>query len=140
VRFWDSSAIVPTLIDEPASADMRALLRADPDLAVWWATQVECLAAVARRERSGELAPPEVSTALAALGSLDASWVECPPIESVRDAARRIARIHDVRTADAFQIAAADALSDGQPEGLPFVTLDERLAVAARREGFPVLP
>ena len=31
-------------------------------------------------------------------------------------------------------------LSDGRPGTLEFVTLDERLALAARREGFLVLP
>ena len=119
---------------------MRTLVRDDPEMAVWWTTPVECLAAIARRERSGDLPTPGVTSALDALATLGAGWVECPPIESVRDTARRIARIHDVRTADAFQIAAAGGVSDGQPESLPFVTLDERLALAARREGFPVLP
>jgi hypothetical protein len=39
-----------------------------------------------------------------------------------------------------MQIAAATVLSDGDPASLPLVTLDERLARAARREGFPILP
>ena len=40
---------------------------------------------------------------------------------------------------DAFQLAAARAASDDHPEALPFVTLDDRLPLAASREGFPVL-
>jgi hypothetical protein len=48
--------------------------------------------------------------------------------------------VHEIRTADAFQLAAALAASDEEPETIPVVTLDERLALAARREGFPVLP
>jgi len=48
--------------------------------------------------------------------------------------------VHELRAADAFQLAAARAASDGQPASLPFVTLDDRLALAARREGFAILP
>jgi hypothetical protein len=47
---------------------------------------------------------------------------------------------HEIRTADAFQLAAAMAASDEDPETVAVVTLDERLALAARREGFRVLP
>ena len=57
----------------------------------------------------------------------------------MRESARRIVRVHDLQTADAFQLAAARVAADDQPGTLPFVTLDERLALAADREGFPVL-
>lgn len=119
---------------------MRELTAEDAEMAVWWATPVECLAAIARRERSGGLPREEAVRALGGLSDLADAWVEVPPTESLRDTARRIVRIHDVRTADAFQIAAAAAISDQRPERLELVTLDERLALAARREGFPVLP
>jgi len=36
--------------------------------------------------------------------------------------------------------AAAKTASAEQPESLPFLTLGDRLAAAARREGLPVLP
>ena len=47
MRFWDSSGIVPLLVEEASSASMRAHLRADGDLVVWWATPVECVSALA---------------------------------------------------------------------------------------------
>jgi hypothetical protein len=140
VRFWDSSAIVPALVAEPSSEAIRELVRSDPEIAVWWSTPVECLGAVGRRERSEELPLAEVEKALAALAELESTWIECPPAEPIRTAARRIVRIHDVRSADALQIAAAAMLSEDRPASLPFVTLDDRQALAARREGFPVLP
>jgi len=140
VRFWDTSAIVPTFLEEASSATLRQLTREDPEMAVWWATPVECLAAIARRERSDDLARDEAHRALEALLELAEAWTEVPPTESLRESARRIVRTHDLRTADAFQIAAAVAVSGSRPETLTLVTLDERLVVAARREGFPVLP
>lgn len=47
--------------------------------------------------------------------------------------------MHALRAADAFQMAAARAASDGRPDSLPFVILDDRLALAAQREGLEVV-
>ena len=52
----------------------------------------------------------------------------------------RLVRAHDLRAADALQLAAAVDLRGRGETTPPFVTLDERLAFAAAREGFPVLP
>jgi predicted nucleic acid-binding protein len=46
---------------------------------------------------------------------------------------------HPLRAADALQLGAALFAADGDPQSLELVTLDRRLADAARREGFPVL-
>ncbi len=58
----------------------------------------------------------------------------------MRDQAGRLLRLHPLRAADALQLAAAIIACEHQPESLPLVTLDQRLAEAARREGFAVLP
>jgi hypothetical protein len=139
VRFWDSSAIVPTLVDEPGSDRMRELADDGTALAVWWATRVECVSAIARRVRLSPTDARHAEEALDTLREAVAGWVEIPPTERLRDDAGRLVRVHDLRSADAFQLAAARAASDDLPETLPFVTLDDRLALAASREGFPVL-
>ena len=140
MRFWDSSAIVPTLVSEPTSEALRTLFRGDPDITVWWGTVVECTSAIARRERGGALGPTESIEGHAALEALADTWTEIPPSDGVRVAAGRLVRVHDLRAADAFQLAAAQVAADGRPGTLPFVTPDDGLALAARREGFPVLP
>lgn len=140
MRFWDASAVIPIVFDEPSSARIRALAEDGGGLQVWWATILECISAVARRERSGEIGAHEIAEARSFLDSLAGDWFEVPPIDRVRDTAQRLVSRHALRAGDALQLAAAHAASDGQPERLPFVTLDERLAEAARREGFLVLP
>lgn len=62
------------------------------------------------------------------------------PSESVRSLARRLVGVHPLRGADALQLAAALVWSEMSPRDLSMVTLDARLAEAARREGFQVLP
>lgn len=139
MRYWDSSALVPLLVDEPTSAVMRTTLVDDPHVVAWWATVVECVSAVGRRERLESAVARKIDTALATLASLASEWTEIPPTDALRDDARRLVRVHDLRAADAFQLAAARVAADGDPGTLPFVTLDDRLALAASREGFPVL-
>jgi uncharacterized protein len=140
VRFWDTSAIVPLLVDEPSSPQTRELAADGTEIAVWWATLVECIAALARRERQGELEADQVSLARTTLRALASHWIEITPSDRIRGIAQRIVTFHEIRTAGAFQLAAAMAASDEDPETVAIVTLDERLALAARREGFRVLP
>ena len=66
-------------------------------------------------------------------------WQETEPGDAVREIARRLLRVHPLRAADALQLAAAVLASGSRPPTLEFVTLDERLATAARVEGFPVI-
>lgn len=73
-----------------------------------------------------------------ALDLLARSWNEVRPVVAVRTVARRLLRVHTLGTADALQLAGAVVAVEGQPASLELVTLDERLAAAARREGFTV--
>jgi hypothetical protein len=66
-------------------------------------------------------------------------WVEIYDAVAARLHAERLVMEHPLRTADALQLGAALVAADGDPQSLELVTLDRRLAEAARREGFPVL-
>lgn len=140
MRFWDASAIVPLLVQEPERARVLALLDEDPELLVWWGTPVECTSALARREREGALAAAGVTEASARLRRLAQAWQEVLAVDHVRATAQRLLRVHPLRAADALQLAAAVVASEHEPASLPFVCLDERLSEAAAREGFLVLP
>ena len=103
---------------------------------VWWATEVECVSAIARLERQGDLTGDATLAALARLEALALGWHEIQPVEAARRAAKRLLRMHGLRASDALQLAAAIVGSESQPESLEIVSLDERLVDAARREGF----
>jgi predicted nucleic acid-binding protein len=140
LRYWDSSAVVPLLVQEESTAAVKALLQAEQDMLSWWGTDVECASALARLEREGGMDPPDVGRALRRLSELRRAWHEIQPSDSLRETAIRLLRVHDLRAADALQLAAAVVASAGRPSALPFVCLDERLTQAAEREGFRVLP
>jgi predicted nucleic acid-binding protein len=140
LRFWDSSAVVPLVVAEASSPSIRRLVEDDAEISVWWATRVECASAIARRERTLPDHDERVTQAFARLAQLAESWVEISPGERLRELAIRAVRVHELRAGDALQLAAAVAAAEGRPETLDIVTLDERLALAAGREGFRVLP
>jgi hypothetical protein len=106
---------------------------------VWWASAVECASALARREREGSLDERVATFASERLHRLASDWHEVDPSDAIRETATRFVRVHPLRAADAFQLAAAYLATERRPAVLPFVTLDERLAIAARKEGFAVL-
>jgi len=138
MRFWDTSAVVSLLCEEAGSGSARDLLASDPEVAVWWATPVECMSSIARREREG--ASRLVVRALERrLRALAERWTEVSPTDAVRADAMRLLRLHLLRAADALQLAAARAICRGTPAGFPLVTADERLGDAAHREGFEVV-
>ena len=139
MKFWDTSALVPMLVSEDTTVDVTALYRADPVLAVVWTTPVECASALARAEREGLLAPDQVTVGFARLDALARAWIEVEPIGDLRDIARRLLRVHPLRAADAIQLAAATVAAEQRPASLTIVTLDQRIEVAALKEGFHVV-
>lgn len=140
MRFWDASAVVPLLVSEEPTSAVRSLLVEDPQIAIWALTPLELLSALWRRRRLGEIEVRAQTSAEGTLLELEAAWSIVADVAQVDRRARRLLAVHPLRAADAAQLAAALLACDERPERLPFVTLDERLAEAARREGFAVLP
>lgn len=140
MKFWDSSAIIPLCLKEQMSEPVKRLIKADEDIAVWWVARVECLSALSRRRREGVLSTDAELKARAILSALSAEWSEVQPSELVRQRAERLLAIHSLRSADAFQLAAALIWAQENPQGLEIVCLDQTLREAAHKEGFTVLP
>jgi predicted nucleic acid-binding protein len=138
VRFWDTSALVPLLAEEPSTESAQRLYLEQPAI-VWWATPVECASAIAQLEREGALTPSQVGASFGRLDALRASWIEIEAGDEVREVARRMLRVHPLRAADALQLAAAWLGAERRPASLPLVTLDDRLRAAAAREGFQLV-
>lgn len=140
MRFWDSSAVLPLIVAEPRTREVTALLRRDRESWIWWTTRTECLSGLHRRIRAGELDTAAFSVARQRLERFDQAASTILPSEAIRSRAERLLGVHPLRSADALQLAASLAAAEDQPVELPFVTLDDRLAEAARKEGFSVFP
>lgn len=139
MKFWDTSALVPLIIDEPATKAIRQILSDDRDVVVWMLTSVELLSVLGRLSRQAagleDLLPVLRSEAI----NLLKRCVSVTDVEGVRRRAERLVGVHPLAAADAMQLAAGLVASGDHPERLEFVTLDTQLARSARLEGFRVI-
>jgi hypothetical protein len=138
VKYWDSSALVPLCVSEASTPRLIELYRTDPVIVTWWGSEIECASALARLEREGGMAAEGVTEAFDRLKALRAQWHEVLSSQALRHTAIRLLRVHPLRAANAAQLAAALMACDREPGALQMITLDARLAGAARREGFSV--
>ncbi len=139
MRYWDSSALVPLLIEEEGSERTRGWLREDPAILTWVWTRVEITSAVERRVREGVVTRDERRRILRRLQEVAADWDEVVDILAVRHRATALLARHSLRAADAGQLGAALLAAEGEPGTLTLVCLDDRLADAGEREGLQVL-
>ena len=138
MRFWDSSALVPLLIQQERSSRAAAWVSGDDAMVMWTLTPVEVVSALRRLVREGALSEDAARVAEVRLGEmLDTSHIVID-VEAVKSLAARLLRLHPLRAFDALQLGAALHWTEGNPQGRTLHTLDNRLAQAAEREGFLV--
>lgn len=138
MRFWDSSAVVPLLVRQPATSRADEWFDTDQRCVLWTLTSVEITSALWRLVRDEELKIQEALAAEERLGEFfDASYV-VTDTEAVKPIAQRLLRVHSLRAADAMQLGAALLWAGGQPREHMLHTLDARLRDAALKEGFEV--
>ena len=140
MRFWDSSSIVPLIVAESTTGTLKTLIEPRGLMMVWWGTPVEVASAMARRVRDGVLDAARFAQSRRRLEILAEGWQEVAPSDHLRGLAERAVRVHELRAADAFQLAAAMIVAEGAHSAVEIVTLDRRLRDAALRESFRVLP
>jgi predicted nucleic acid-binding protein len=103
-----------------------------------WLTPVEITSALWRRRHHDELDATAHHEADASFAQISKRWTATPAAEVIDRAIDLLSR-HSLRAADSVQLASAlFAMERFGP--LPFVTLDQDLASAARGEGFTVIP
>jgi predicted nucleic acid-binding protein len=125
---------------ETQSRSSRRWLRGDPVVLVWALASTEVISALCRKRRSGSLGARTFAVARRRLAKLEEAWSEVTHYDVVRTRARRLLETHDLSAADALHLAAALVAVEEQTASVEFVTFDERLAEAATKEGFRVLP
>lgn len=139
MRYWDSSALISLFVTEPGSAARVSLLKEDARVVCWWGSRIECASALNRLARERSLDEKGLAHALGNADAFFATCLEVLPSEEVRRRALRLLRVHPLRAADALQLGAALVVAREDPSSLVLVTSDDRLKLAAEREGFLVL-
>lgn len=123
---------------EPGSAAVETLL-ASGTPAISRLSEVEVASALARRARVGDIHVHDRDVALAALDADLYSFLVVEITPSVTSRARALLNAHELRAADATQLASCQHLQEKLGQNVPFVVYDERLAAVARRAAVTVL-
>jgi hypothetical protein len=138
VRFWDSSAVVPLLVEQKPSSRVAAWVAGDDAMVLWTLTPVEVVSALRRLVRDKALAEEIARLAEVRLAEIVRACHVIIDVDPVKSLATRLLRLHPLRAFDALQLGAALHWAEGHPQGRTLHTLDSRLALAAQREGFNV--
>jgi predicted nucleic acid-binding protein len=135
VAFWDTSVLVALCVDQTSTP--RAIwFEGKYRIAVWWATHVEIVSALAQLLRQRKITAAEYAHGKHQAEGMANLWRVIAPSAKIALDARAALERYPLRAADAMQLAAAMEWCEGQPKGNVFLTLDQRLREAASLAGF----
>lgn len=142
MNFWDTSALLPLYIQEKTTAVVKKIKEelSSDELVLSVLTPVEFFSALCRMYREGKMTREVLNESFERFSLLVEFSQVVGDIDAISAQALRALRIHPLRSADALQLAAALLASLGTPSLHTFVTFDSKLAEAAAKEGFRVLP
>ncbi|MEO6317790.1 MAG: type II toxin-antitoxin system VapC family toxin [Acidimicrobiales bacterium] len=132
IVYFDTSAVVKLLVEEPGSITVEALWAASAARVIATIGRAEATAALARSGRIGRLSPARVRRGVVDLTRLWGGLRRVPVDDGLAADAAKLALAHDLRGFDAVHLAAANVSAD------TFVAADRRLLTAARSEGLSV--
>jgi len=140
MRFWDSSAIIPLLVLEQETEQCIRAYQSDQEVMIWTMSKVEVFSALCRRSREGALKEIDFDSAKKRMNDFFDKAFEIISIPKVKDRALRLLQVHPLRAADAMQLASVLVATQEDTSRVPIMSFDDRLTLAAKREGFTINP
>ena len=140
--FLEATAFVKLFVREPGTESLIGMMETAEDnhKLISASTPLEIYAVIRRRERAGDIAQEDATSALSVLRLESARMVQQPLNPAVLEAARQLLDRTTLRWPDALQLGAALAARDMfQGTEIMFVSSSATLLAAAASEGFKVL-
>jgi uncharacterized protein len=135
IAYFDTSALVPLLVDEPGSDRAARLWDVADNVVAVRLVYAEARAALAQAARQGRLSAADLTTAIDGLEGLYASLDLLEVDEHLVRRAGELAQHHALRGYDAVHLAAAERLRD---DAAVLVAGDRGLCTAAGALGMAV--
>ena len=137
LAYFDSSALVKLVVDEPGSRDVATLWDAADAVVSSRVAHPEVRAALAAAHRDGRLDDASHDVAKRGWHTFHAALRMVELSERVEEDAGRLAEAHALSGCDAVHLASAITLADAP---LVIATWDRRLLRAARAIGLATMP
>lgn len=135
IAYFDTSALIPLLVEEPGSERASRLWDVADNVVAMRLIYAEARAALAQATRLGRLAAADLATAIDALEGLYANLDLLEVDERLVRRAGELAQHHALRGYDAVHLAAAERIRD---DTTVMVAGDRDLCTAARTLGMAV--
>ena len=135
IAYFDTSALIPLLVDEPGSERASRLWDVADNVVAMRLIYAEARAALAQATRLGRLAAADLATAIDGLEGLYANLDLLEVDERLVRRAGELAQHHALRGYDAVHLAAAERIRD---DTTVMVAGDRDLCTAARTLGMAV--
>ncbi|MFZ6005837.1 MAG: type II toxin-antitoxin system VapC family toxin [Actinomycetota bacterium] len=132
IAYFDTSAVVKLLIDEPGSETVERVWHATDARVCATVGYTEAVAALGRAGRMGRLSPAAVSRSVAGLADIWTSFHRSLVDDELASQAATLALAHGLRGFDAIHLAAAVSGAE------LLVTADQSLLTAAMSLGLSV--
>jgi predicted nucleic acid-binding protein len=142
MQFWDSSALLPLVVQQPPFSERcRRLFRVRTPRAVAFLARIECRSAIERLVRERALHPATRRRSLTKIDTLIAAFDVVAFSADVEAHALALLHRHALRSLDALQLGCAQSLAArGETDAMPeLVCCDRRLGEAAAAEGYPMM-
>ena len=135
IVYFDTSAIIPLIIDEPSSPLCERFWNDATQAVSSRLLYVEARAALAKGQRLGRLSPEQLASSVESLDEITAAIASVEVTENLVRTAGQLASEQGLRCYDAVHLAAALAVADTDTV---FVGGDRELLTAATRLGLAV--
>jgi len=132
IAYFDTSAIVPLIVDEPSSPMCMRLWNEATRAVSVRLMHAEARAALAQAQRMARLSQDQLARAVDQLDLLSGQMSFIEVTQGLVSTAGELAEAHQLRGYDAVHLAAARAMSD---DDAVLISGDRRLIEAANREG-----
>jgi uncharacterized protein len=135
IAYFDTSALIPLIIEEPSTAVCLRLWNEASRIASVRLLYAEARAALARAHRIGRLTATQLTESIDALEDIEAQLDHVEITDELVRTAGALAQTHGLRGYDAVHLAAGLSMSH---DDVVFVTGDLTLATAAQGSGVAV--
>ncbi len=137
IVYFDTSALIPLIIDEPSSSSCERLWNEATRTVSVRLLYVEARSALARAQRLGRLTHRGLASAVALLDDLSAQVDHVEITDRLVRTAGDLAEEHQLRGYDAVHLAAAQTVADVDTV---FASGDQNLIATASHLGLTVAP
>lgn len=141
IYYWDTSALLPFLLEEKESQKLREWASKKKAFPAYTSTltRIETESALQRRVRERSLDPADLMEVRFRAEVLSKGLARMPLDDALAETGQQMVLLYGLRPGDAVQLASATRLKQAAGSApVFFVTLDSKLASAARAAGFSV--